>query len=321
MLALTAFILSLQATGQTPTVIAQLKSEAAAVSSLLDTKLAKDWLAGVDRLPEPTQRIVYRTPAKEYVTEAAWKTLSEKDRTESKRVELKPEFYYYTKYGTPLAYVRIWELAAKNGLTDLKGKSVADYGYGGVGQLRLCALMGAKAVGIDVDSLLPATYSEPSDSGKFGNGSVVMVNGFWPAGEGIAAKVGDGYDLFISKNTLKRGYVHPERAANPNYLISLGVTDEEYLTAVWKALKPGGMFIVYNLSPAQNPPDKEFLPMADGRFPFEQTLAEKVGFETLAFDVNDDKFARSMGFAYGWGSSEEMEKGIFAHYTILRKKA
>jgi hypothetical protein len=319
MLALPILLL-LQTAKPSPTVIDQLKQEAAAVSPLLNTQLAKDWLAGVDHLPEPGKRTVYRTPDKEYLNEAGFKALTEKDRSAAKKVELDPDFYYYTKYGTPLAYVRIWELAAKNGLIDLKGKSIADYGYGGVGQLRLSALQGARAVGIDVDSLLPALYSEPGDAGKFGGGSVEMVNGFWPAGDGVAAKVGSGYDLFISKNTLKRGYVHPERHADPKFLISLGVTDEEYLTAVWKALKPGGLFVVYNLSPAQNPPDKDFLPMADGRFPFDQDLSQKIGFDVLAFDVDDDDFAQAMGLAYGWGTADEMKKTIFAHYTIMRKR-
>jgi len=302
-------------------VISQLKSEVAAIQPLIKSKLARDWLAGVDQLKEPAKRVVYRGADGDFISESAAMALSDKDRDAMKRVELSPEFYYYTKYGTPLAYVRIWDLAAANGLTELKGKAVADYGYGGVGQLQLSALMGAKAVGIDVDSLLPALYSEPSDAGTIGGGFVQMVNGFWPAGDGIAAKVGGGYDLFISKNTLKRGYVHPERAANPKYLINLGVTDEEYLTAVYKALNPGGMFIVYNLSPAQNPPDKEFLPMADGRFPFDRALSEKVGFQVLSFDVNDDEFARKMGFAYGWGTTEELQTSIFAHYTILKKPA
>lgn len=318
MLALPALLLALQATTQTP-VVDKLKAEAAAVRPMVETKLAQDWLAAVDKLPEPTQRTIYRMPSNSYLSEEAYKALPAKDQTGAKQIAVPPEFFYYTKYGTPLAYVRIWELLAKNGLSDLKGKSVADYGYGGIGQLRLAALLGAKAVGIDVDSFLVALYSDPKDVGPLGDGSVQTVDGFWPGGEGMTAKVGNGYDVFLSKNTLKRGYVHPERKANPNYLINLGVTDEEYLKAVWNTLKPGGFFIVYNLSPAQNPPDKEFLPMADGRFPFDRSLAEKVGFKVLAFDEDDSKFARAMGAAYGWGKPEELDKGIFAHYTLLRK--
>lgn len=320
MLVIASLLLALQASPPQESVVAKMKAEAAAVRPLIETKLAQDWLAGVDRLAEPEARVIYRLASGEYVDETAFKALPAKDQDASKKMEVPPQFYYYTKYGTPLAYVRIWELAAKNGLTDLRGKSVLDFGYGGVGQLRLSALLGAKAVGIDVDSFLVALYSRPSDAGAVGEGSVQMINGFFPAGEGIAAKVGTGYDVFISKNTLKRGYVHPERKANPNYLINLGVTDEEYLKAVWSTLKPGGLFIVYNLSPAQNPPDKEFLPMADGRFPFDKALAEKVGFETLSFDEDDGKFARAMGAAYGWGKPEELEKTIFAHYTIMRKR-
>lgn len=303
---------------QTP-VVDGMKQEAAAVRPLIKSQLALDWLSGVEKLPEPNKRVVYKEANGDFVSEVRYQTLSLKDRAACKRVELDPDFYYYTKYGTPLAYVRIWDIAAQNGLQDLKGKSVADYGYGGVGQLRLAALIGAKAVGIDVDSLLPAYYSNSDDVGPFGAGSVQMVNGFWPGDPSTSSAVGAGYDLFISKNTLKRGYIHPERKANPKYLITLGVTDAQYLSAVYKMLNPGGLFIVYNLSPAQNPPDKEFLPMADGRFPFERSLVEKVGFKVLAFDVNDDDFAQKMGLAYGWGSEDEMKKTIFAHYTILRK--
>jgi len=300
-------------------VVDQMKSEAQAVRPLIRSTLANQWLDQVAKLPEPKPRTVYRSPDKEFISGQAWQQLEAKKQTDYKAVVLDPEFYYYTKYGTPLAYVRIWDLAAQNGLDSLKGKSYIDYGYGGVGQLRLSALMGASAVGVDVDSLLPALYSEPSDSGSFGAGNVRMVNGFWPGGDNVAKTVGGNYDLFISKNTLKRGYIHPERPANPKYLINLGVSDEQFLRAVFDSLKAGGLFIVYNLSPAQNPPDKEFLPMADGRFPFDRSLAERVGFKVLAIDIDDSKFARAMGLAYGWGTSEDMEKTIFAHYTILRK--
>ncbi len=298
-------------------VVDQMKTEAQAVRPLVKSTLANQWLDQVSKLPEPTARVVYRSASKEFISEDAWSKLDSSTIPAYKKVDVKSEFYYYTKYGTPLAYVRIWDLASQNGLDTLRGKRVVDYGYGGIGQLRLSASLGAEAVGVDVDSLLPALYSQSGDTGAFGDGSVRIVNGFWPGS--VGKEVGGNYDLFISKNTLKRGYIHPERKANPNYLITLGVSDEAFVKDVYDLLKPGGFFIVYNLSPAQNPPDKEFLPMADGRFPFDKALVEKVGFKVVAFDVNDDKFARAMGLAYGWGSNEDMEKGIFAHYTILRK--
>lgn len=300
-----------------PDVVTRIKADAAVVRPLVETQLAKDWLDSVEALLKPGARVVYRTAKGEFLTEAQYNTLGENEKGEPRKIELPEQFYYYTRYGTPLAYVRMIDLAGQHGLTSLKGKSIADYGYGGIGHLRLSAQQGARVVGIEVDPMLPVYYSVPGDTGKIGDGSIRLVHGFWPGT--VAKEVGGGFDLFISKNTLKRGYVHPEREANPAHLISLGVTDEEYLKAVWDALNPGGMFIVYNLAPPQNPPDKPFLPMADGRFPFERSLAEKVGFKVLAFDVTDDKFARSMGAAFGWGKPEELEKSIFAHYTVLRK--
>ncbi len=40
----------------------------------------------------------------------------------------------------------------------------------------------------------------------------------------------------------------------------------DYLRGFEQALKPGGMLVIYNLSPAQN--SAKYLPMADGRSPF-----------------------------------------------------
>lgn len=55
-------------------------------------------------------------------------------------------------------------------------------------------------------------------------------------------KAGTGYDLFLSKNTLKRGYIHPAREpASPRHVVRLGISDEKYLQQVFEMLKPGGM--------------------------------------------------------------------------------
>ena len=42
------------------------------------------------------------------------------------------------------------------------------------------------------------------------------------------AAVGGDYDLIISKNTLKKGYVHPERPVEPRRLLNLGVDDADF---------------------------------------------------------------------------------------------
>ncbi len=87
------------------------------------------------------------------------------------------------------------------------------------------------------------------DTGTIANddgpdGSVELLYGFYPGDEQLAARAGDGFDVFISKNTLKKGYIHPEREADPRFLVHLGVSDEAYMQAVHDALKPGGLMIV-----------------------------------------------------------------------------
>jgi hypothetical protein len=134
--------------------------------------------------------------------------------------------------------------------------------------------------------------------------------------------VGGGYDLFLSKNTLKRGYIHPARPTNPAWLIELGVSDEAFVKAVAGSLKPGGYFLIYNLTPPQAPPDKPFLPMADGRCPFPRAVLEANGFEVLAYDVDDSKAARALARALKWDVQEKMnpETDLFGLYTLARRR-
>ena len=85
-------------------------------------------------------------------------------------------------------------------------------------------------------------------------------------------------------------------------------------------LKPGGWFIIYNLSPKPAAPGERFIPMADGRCPFDQDLLERVDFEVIAYDRNDDEAARAMARTLGWDQSMDVDNGLFGHVTILRRK-
>jgi hypothetical protein len=88
-----------------------------------------------------------------------------------------------------------------------RGARIADFGCGKLGQIRFLAELGAHTVGVDVDPLLPALHSEPGDLGAVGPGSVKLATGQWPATDAMRAAVGGELDLFLSKNTLKNGYV------------------------------------------------------------------------------------------------------------------
>lgn len=303
--------------------------DAKALESLAKNDLARSFLRATADLPAIETRLVYHNRAK-----GAAMTAEEAEAAQPEDVagfnptQITERFYYFTRYGSPVAYMRAIDLAAEHGLTSIAGKRVLDYGYGGIGHLRLLASLGAHAVGVEVDDLLRVAYSFPGDTGTIRRaasvgdgdpGTLTLVHGFYPGDLAVREQVGGGYDLIISKNVLKRGYIHPEREADPRMLVHLGVDDETFLREVLSAMKPGGLFIVYNLSPALSKPDEPYKPWSDGRFPFDRDLTVKTGFEIIAFDANDNTFARDMARALGWDASMDVEKDLFGSYTVLRR--
>ena len=192
----------------------------------------------------------------------------------------------------------------------------------------MLASLGADAVGIDVDALLKAVYSQDGDTGKVAHcksagrgkaGTARAVFGFFPSDEATVADVGRGYDVFVSKNTLKRGYIHPEKEVDPRMLVHIKVDDEAYVRAVFELLKPGGYFLIYNLSPAPSKEGEPYKPWSDGRSPFALDVYERVGFEMIAFDFDDSQAARAMGKALGWAESMDLDNDLFGTYTLARK--
>lgn len=260
-------------------------------------------------------------------TRAAWSDadaarLPPERRATLTRRELDASFYWETNYGSPLSYVRAVDVLAGAGLGDLAGRRVVDFGYGTVGQLRLMAALGADAIGVDVDPLLAALYSAPGDQGLLGRGRVTLVTGRWPALASVRAAVGGHLDLFLSKNTLKRGYVHPALAVNPARHFDLGVDDATFLSALHDALVPGGVVLLYNVCPAPAPPGAPYVPWADGRSPFDRTAWEGAGFELRELDRDDTPAIRRVARVLQWDTGEDavdIEHDIFATYTLARR--
>jgi SAM-dependent methyltransferase len=262
-----------------------------------------------------------------YYTPADAQGMPQEERAALEELVFDDHYYYTTRYGSPLAYCRALDLVARTGVTSFAGKRVLDFGYGTIGHLRLLASLGAEVVGIEVNPLYPKLYSDPMDQGSIAgiagrSGSIQLLHGRYPAVPELRSQVGDGYDLFLSKNTLKRGYIHPERAVDERMTIQLGVDDSTYVQAVFEALKPGGFFLIYNLAPAPAPPDQPYIPWADGRCPFARELLEAAGFQILAYDVDDSVAAREMGRRLGWAEGEnamDLEKDLFGTYMLARK--
>ncbi len=102
----------------------------------------------------------------------------------------------------------------------------------------------------------------------------------------------------------------------------LGVDDAAFVAAVAQSLRPGGLFVIYNLCPAPAPPDQPYIPWADGRCPFPRELLEGAGLQVLDFDVVDDTAARALGHALGWDQGDgamDLQHDLFAWYTIARR--
>lgn len=312
-----------------PTALETIRGEAKAIAALIDEPLVHRFLDTAPSLPAMPKRTLYHDAKKtKYFTEAERARLSKEEQAALTAFVADEQHYYTTRYGSPISYARPLEILARapNGLKALSGKKILDFGYGYVSHLRMFAQLGADARGVDVDPMLRALYAEKGDQGSIGTGRVTLYDGRFPADAKIVEAIGDGYDLIISKNVLKRGYIHPEREADPRKLIDLGVSDEAFLAAVHRALKPGGRILVYNLFPAQAPLDKPYIPWADGRSPFSRAQWEKAGFKVLAFDENDDARIRAVAHALGWDRPEgdepgmNLEKDLFGLYSLFEKK-
>ncbi|MDX2219457.1 MAG: hypothetical protein SF172_10575 [Burkholderiales bacterium] len=314
--------------------VKRLQSEARALQPLVSSRLASDFLAETRNLPNREPRTIFQDPrTSQYYSKAESEKLPAEQMQSLRPVPMDEERYYFTKYGSPLAYVRALELAAENGIESLSGKRVLDFGYGAIAHLRLLAQKGAHAVGVDVDTYLRALYSQPDDEGPVRRrgvpqsewGSVTLVHGRYPADPAVSKEVGGRYALILSKNTLKRGYIKPSRPAEERHLIRLGVSDDVFLKSVYDDLLPGGMLLIYNLAPPQAPANKPYLPWADARSPYTRKQYEAAGFKVVAFDVNDDAFAREMGRRLGWDRNAkgevraEYDKELFALYTLVVK--
>jgi len=315
-------------------VVDAIQREARAVRPLVESDLARAFLDATADLPRPGARTIYynrQTRDALTETEALDRGPDALARDGYEKTDLPERFFYYTRYGTPVAYARALDLAAKHGLASVDGRKVFDFGYGGVGHLRLLASLGAHCVGVDVDPVLDALYNaDPGDTGLVAraksagpgsNGSVVLLHGAFPKSKQIAQRVGEGHALVVSKNVLKLGYIHPEREPpNRGALIDLGVDDETFLRAVADALAPGGLFLMYNLYPKQSGPDEPYKPWADGRCPFTRDAMERSGFEVIEYNRDDTEAARSMGERLGWRGQMNFEDDLFGMYTIARRR-
>lgn len=301
-LLLTLLVATPDAGVPTPPVLPEFRRLAVNFEPMLESAWVKEWLKGVNDFKP--------------VKTTTWFCTKDKQSCVQKDPK-KPEYservvddeYVYARITDPLGYGRPLDVLAKAGFTP-KGKKVLDFGYGNIGQLLMLSRIGAEVHGVEVDSLIPLVT-------KSLVGKVKLHHGYFASDAKLVKELGGGYDLFISKNTLKRGYVNPAEPKGAKAQIDLGKEPQELLGLIFSMLKPGGYFYIYNLAPAQEQPYK---PMADGRCPWTEDALQAAGFEIIEYDMDDSTKARQMGHLLEWDSDgSDLEKALFATYTLVRR--
>lgn len=305
-----------------------LKAEAERLRDQVRSDIARAVLDEVARLPRIEPRPMFADrQARRYYAPKSVEGMTEEQKTRLEPFDADENLYYVTKYGSPLAYIRALDLIGSE-LPTLRGTRVLDYGYGTIGHLRLIAQCGGEAVGVDVDPFLTELYSRPEDQGQTpGGGSIHLVSGLWPGDEATRTAAGAGFDVFLSKNTLKKGYVNPDVEIDDRIrrmMLNLGVERLDYLRAVHDSLKPGGIFLIYNICGPQAPEGQPFLPMADGRCPWTVDELNAAGFDVIAHDLEDHISVRAQAKALGWDQppySMDLDNDTFAWYTLAKRRS
>ncbi|MGE0784041.1 MAG: class I SAM-dependent methyltransferase [Sandaracinaceae bacterium] len=221
--------------------------------------------------------------------------------------ETLPGYLGYDDGGSPLSYTRALDVLAAAGLAPDDGTRVVDFGSGGHAQLELWSAIGARGIGIEVRDVFAARQrlSPHPDRSE-------MRIGRFPTEVTLEP---DSVDLFIAKNVLKNGYIHPPAGTDPRMAIDLGVSDEAFVAALARAVRPGGWVLLYNIMPPPNGPGLPYRTWADGRCPFSRETWTAGGFEVVAFDVDDTEATRELARALMWDDPDT----FFAMYTLLRR--
>lgn len=178
------------------------------------------------------------------------------------------------------------------------------------------------------DQIVRGIYWRKSDVGKvptFGSaestGHLNLLFEKFPLEKDVADATGSGIDVFFSKNTLKRGCIHPAQSVDPNRRIDLGADDEEFIKSVYDRLNPGGFFMMYNFHPKRTPPGEKYRTWSDGRSPFKQTDLEAAGFKVIQFDCDDTKAAHTIAKAVGLDKTwiSKMTSARYIHCSVSRR--
>jgi hypothetical protein len=310
--------------------VAKLQRDARAIAPHVSTVFGLDFLEATGSLPSKATRRVFRNKdkaKKTTIVQGALDALPPEEKASYEPVDVDEERYYDADVADPLHYVRPLDIAVKRGVYLGPKTKILDFGYGAIGHLRLLASLGLFVTGVDVRPELAVYYDRPEDVGpiaaaknKNDPGEIRLINGFFPTDSKIKELVGTGYGFVIAKNTLKKGYIHPDREVpDKAMLIELGVDDLTFLSAFRDALLPNGRMLIYNLF-VPIPDDQPFKPMSDGRCPFTRDEFLATGFDIEAFDQDDSAVMQRILKATGSEDEGFDLKDLRALYTLVRRR-
>lgn len=278
--------------------VARLQRLAKSLHSAVQSDLARDFLNATSALPWIQPRKLYQDPeSKELYPSSRIASISAERRWKLVSRSFDENEYYEGRYGMPLSYAIVMDVLARQGIASISGKRILDIGFASILPLRLMACLGASVTGIETDKLPHALYGFDGDTGivrtvrgrtidRTHEGNIRLERGRL----GVDWKPAPGsFDLVLSRNTLKQGYVHPraEHAHEPN--VKLKMTDEAFLSLLRASLAKNGLLVIYNtFDPADSGPG------ADGRSPFSREQIAGAGLDVLEHDLSDDRAALAL---------------------------
>src|SRR5262249_19143146 len=112
-----------------PGIVAQMQAEAAAMKPLATSALAGEFLAAISCLPPlAAPRVVFYDKARGLaLTDTQASAMTPEQLTGYERRECNEAFYYSTRYGTPVAFVRPLEILGQAGVQSVDGLKVLDF--------------------------------------------------------------------------------------------------------------------------------------------------------------------------------------------------
>lgn len=194
-------------------------------------------------------------------------------------------------------YVDCALLLERLGVQTWADQRVLDIGAADGAFLEAIASAGAEASGLEKASIQV---------------SAAETRGVFRMFRGDTAQIdGETFDLIVSRNTLKKGFIRPDTGSP---MIRLGATIEQTLSSISNAMQEDALFCIFNVSPTDQASASQ--PHADGRCPFTVAELEHHGFEVLLFDENLTALTKACARAVG---VDALSTGVTTLCTVVRK--